>query len=294
MPEDKGIRGDLGHIARRQLGLARRVAGEVALWGVDRGRAKQSLEDLATSARSVVDQMGGSSEESHGGSPLWAIRSDRRRLEVLEIGLEETRRAAKSFGGTVNDLFVTGSVMAAAAYHARRDIDVSRFNLSFILSTRSDHAAGGNSFAPVPFSVDATVRSAADTFVEVQEELGKHREQAERASSELMELTAGVFSSLPAALLSRVGRARARRLDFATSNLRAAPFTLYIAGAEITHMYPVGPLVGTAWNLTAMSYNGTLYLGLYLDPEAVDSPAELRDDLVAAYRELLAAAPSDT
>ncbi len=138
------------------------------------------------------------------------------------------------------------------------------------------------------------MRSAADTFVEVQEELGKHREQAERASSELMELTAGVFSSLPAALLSRVGRARARRLDFATSNLRAAPFTLYIAGAEITHMYPVGPLVGTAWNLTAMSYNGTLYLGLYLDPEAVDSPAELRDDLVAAYRELLAAAPSDT
>lgn len=285
--EDHGVVDDVGHILRRQLGLARRVAGEVALWGADPGRVRKAAGDLGSSARAVVSQFGGDGEESQGGSALWQTRSDRRRLEVHDLSLEAVKQAARARGGTVNDLFVTGAVMAAAAFHARRDVAVDRFNLSFILSTRSDHAAGGNSFAPIPISVDARVRPAAETFAEVQQQLASARERAERGSSELMELAAGVMSALPESLVSRAGRARAAKLDFATSNLRAAPFTLYVAGAEITRMYPIGPLVGTAWNLTALSYDGLLYLGLFVDPTAVDDPAELRDDLAEAYRELL-------
>ena len=278
---------DLGHVLRRQLGLARRVVGEVALWGAGPGRVRKAAGNLGSSAKAVVSQMGADTEESHGGSALWQTRSDRRRLEVHDLSLEQVKEAARARGGTVNDLFVAGAVMAAAAYHARRDVEVDRFNLSFILSTRSDHAAGGNSFAPVPISIDARLRSAAETFADVREHLAESREQAERGSSELMELAAGVMSALPTSVVSRAGRARAARLDFATSNLRAAPFTLYVAGAEITQMYPVGPLVGTAFNLTALSYDGILYLGLFVDPTAVHAPAELRDDLAAAYRELL-------
>ena len=188
------------------------------------------------------------------------------------------------------DIFVTAAVMASAAFNERRGAEVERFNHSFILSTRNDHAAGGNSFAPFPVTVDARLRPAAETFTEVKRLLAATREDAQRGSGELMELAAGFASNLPSSMLSRAGRARAAKLDFATSNLRAAPFTLYVAGAEITHMYPVGPLVGTAWNLTAMSYNGQLYFGLFVDPEAVDDTGELRDDLAAAYRELLESA----
>ena len=285
--EGQGVVDDVGHIVRRQLGLARRVAGEVALWGADPGRARKAAGDLGSSARAVVSQFGGDGDESRGGSALWRTRSDRRRLEVHDLPLDEVKEAARARGGTVNDLFVTGAVMAAAAYHARRDVAVDRFNLSFILSTRSDHAAGGNSFAPVPITVGAQVRPAAETFAEVQQQLASARQRAERGSSELMELAAGVMSTLPSSLVSRAGRARAAKLDFATSNLRAAPFTLYVAGAEITRMYPIGPLVGTAWNLTALSYDGVLYLGVFIDPTAVDAPAELRDDLAHAYRDLL-------
>ena len=63
----------------------------------------------------------------------------------------------------------------------------------------------------------------------------------------------------------RVARQQAETVDFTTSNLRAAPFDLYIAGARIEGTYPVGPLAGTAFNLTMMSYHGMLNLGLHVD-----------------------------
>ena len=53
--------------------------------------------------------------------------------------------------------------------------------------------------------------------------------------------------------------------------------------------YPFGPLAGTAFNLTTMSYAGALGMGLFVDPVAVDDPAGLRDHVEAAYEELIAA-----
>ena len=75
-------------------------------------------------------------------------------------------------------------------------------------------------------------------------------------------------------------------MDFATSNLRGAKVQYFISGAAVTGNHPFGPLAGTAFNLTTMSYNGRLDMGLFVDPVAVEDPGELRDDLEAAYDEL--------
>ncbi len=74
--------------------------------------------------------------------------------------------------------------------------------------------------------------------------------------------------------------------DFATSNVRAAPFDLYIAGGRIEGNYPLGPLTGTAFNLTMMSYRGMLNMGVHIDLGAVDDPALLRTCLEEAFAEL--------
>jgi hypothetical protein len=50
--------------------------------------------------------------------------------------------------------------------------------------------------------------------------------------------------------------------------------------------YPIGPLGGVAFNLTLLSYNGSLDMGLHLDPAAVAEPDLLRrciDDAVTAF-----------
>ena len=100
---------------------------------------------------------------------------------------------------------------------------------------------------------------------------------------------AGVANLLPTSALVRIARQQAETVDFATSNLRAAPFELYIAGARIDATYPIGPLAGTGFNLTLMSYAGTLNVGLHADTGMVTDTELLRDLIAEGFAELIAA-----
>ena len=259
------------------------------MWGAEPGRAKTALSKLGGLAKLASGSMtGGFSPGS--GSPLWSDRSRHRHLEAFDVSLGDMKRASAVLGGSINDLFVAGSVVAAARYHAERKTPVSAFNLSFIISTRQDDAAGGNSFAPVPFSISGREMSIEETFELVRDTLALKREALGSSSEDLMDLVSGVVTMMPDSMVSKAGRVRSARQDWATSNLRGAPIPIFVAGGEITHMYPVGPLAGTAFNLTAMSYTGDLHFGLHVDPTAVDDPASLRGHLVAAYADLIAVA----
>ena len=48
---------------------------------------------------------------------------------------------------------------------------------------------------------------------------------------------------------------------------------VYIAGAQLLENYPIGPLGGVAFNLTLLSYLGSLDMGLNIDAAAVTEPA---------------------
>ncbi|MEM7143115.1 MAG: wax ester/triacylglycerol synthase domain-containing protein [Actinomycetota bacterium] len=74
------LRRSLGHVARRQAGLARRALGEVATWTGDPLLARDFAEDVSGQVKAVLDQLDGD-EESRPGSPLFTDRSRGRRLE---------------------------------------------------------------------------------------------------------------------------------------------------------------------------------------------------------------------
>ena len=99
---------------------------------------------------------------------------------------------------------------------------------------------------------------------------------------------AGLLSPLPNQLLARFARQQVGTVDFTTSNVRGAPFELYIAGARIDGNFPIGPMAGTAFNLTTLSFAGNLDMGCVMDRAAVEDPALLKTCLVASFEELLA------
>ncbi len=78
-------------------------------------------------------------------------------------------------------------------------------------------------------------------------------------------------------------------MDFATSNMRGAPVPTYVSGARILWTGTLGPVAGTAFNLTAMSYDDSFDIGLHVDPVAVDDGDDLRRCIEAGFQELLAA-----
>jgi diacylglycerol O-acyltransferase / wax synthase len=61
---------------------------------------------------------------------------------------------------------------------------------------------------------------------------------------------------------------------------------MYLAGAEIVANHPVGPLAGVAFNLTLLSYNHSLDMGVNIDAAAVGEPELLRTLLERAFKEL--------
>ena len=100
---------------------------------------------------------------------------------------------------------------------------------------------------------------------------------------------AGIAKLLPTSVVTRVARGQAAKMDFATSNLRAAPFPMYISGSQLLENVVMGPVAGTAFNLTVVSYNGSLDMGIFIDPAAVEDPTGLRRHLEDAYHQLLEA-----
>jgi len=276
----------IAHVWRRQAGIARRVLGEVALWPADPLRVRDAAEGVVGGVRSTVDQVRGGGDVA-GGSPLWKGRSRRRHLEGLRIDLEQAKAAGKMLGGSVNDFFVTGAVMGALAYHAKRKAEVEALNISFVVSTRTDKAAGGNSFTPTRVQIPGKAMPADERFAVVRDLITAKRAGVRGAGA--MSNLAGVANLLPTSVVTRVARSQAAKMDFATSNLRAAPFPMFISGAEVLENVTMGPVAGTAFNLTAISYNGSLDMGVFIDPAAVEDPEGLRQSLEQAYQHLLEA-----
>ncbi len=277
----------LGHLWRRQAGIAQRTIGELAIWSADPTRAQDALEDLADNAGSVLKQLNPSEEGTAGGSPLWTNRSRRRHLESLHVPLDAVKAAGKAMDASVNDMFVTGAVNGAVAYHQRRATPVDALNISFVVSTRSDKAIGGNSFSPTPVQVPGGDLAPEERLHAIRDSMAAKRASVSGAGA--LSGMAGIANLLPTAVVTRVARSQAAKMDFATSNLRAAPFTTYMSGAKVLETTTMGPVAGTAFNVTTISYDGNLHIGFFIDPNAVDDPADLRDCMAEAYAELLAA-----
>ena len=147
--------------------------------------------------------------------------------------------------------------------------------------------ACGNSFTPTKIQVAGGAMEVADRFAAVQHAMARRR--GEVIGAGLLGLVAGVANLAPTSLATGVARSQAARVDFATSNVRAADFELYMSGARVLAPYPIGPVAGTAWNLTLMSYNGSLCMGLHVDPVAVAEPDLLQQCLDHSFGELLTA-----
>jgi hypothetical protein len=254
---------------------------------VDTVRNPAQLASLGVSsvetARSVARQLT-VTDQHH--SPLWSEPSLSRRIEVFDVPFDEVHRAAKSLGGSINDLFVAASAAGAGRYHRELDSEVDELRMAMPVSTRRGGTAGGNSFVPTRVLVPSGDLDPVTRFELVHDALT--RTKTERAIG-LVSGLAGVVNLLPTSVVVRVARQQAETVDFTTSNLRAASFELYIAGGRIEATYPIGPLAGTAFNLTMMSYCGMLNLGLHLDSGRITRPELLRDAILESFAELIAA-----
>jgi WS/DGAT/MGAT family acyltransferase len=78
--------------------------------------------------------------------------------------------------------------------------------------------------------------------------------------------------------------------NLVVSNVPGPQMPLYLLGSEVKAMYPLGPIFhGSGLNITVMSLNGKLDVGLIACPELVPDLWELADDFAVGMEELLLA-----
>jgi WS/DGAT/MGAT family acyltransferase len=275
------------HVWRRQLGRVRRTTKEVLGWSTNPGRPLRLGSSLAGSAGRVAGQL--RAQSGSAGSPLWRHRSRRRTFELIRLPLDEVKSAGKALGGTVNDMFVAGAALGAIAYHEHREAPIETLNVTFVVSTRrdADASSGGNAFAPTPVQIPAVPMAVEELFTVIRERMAGRRR--ETTGGGMLGSVAGVANLLPTSIVTGLARAQTATIDFATSNMRASPVPVYTAGAKLLYTGVLGPVAGTAFNLTTVSYAGSLDIGIHIDPVAVDDPGELRRCIEEGYEALLTA-----
>ncbi|OBF21365.1 diacylglycerol O-acyltransferase [Mycobacterium kubicae] len=79
--------------------------------------------------------------------------------------------------------------------------------------------------------------------------------------------------------------------NLVVSNVPGPQVPLYLLGCEVKAMYPLGPIFhGSGLNITVMSLNGRLNVGLISCPDLLPDLWEMADEFTVGMEELLAAA----
>lgn len=260
---------------RLPLGVAKQVRELLADPTAIPGAGTAAVDTM----RGIVTQL---ADVERARSPLWTQRSLRRRVEVARAPFRATRDAARRLGGTLNTAFITAAADAAGRYHDELGAPVETLRASMAVSTRTDDSAA-NAFSLARLSVPTAAMPIADRFRLIHEATAVAGEQARGAS---LATLAAVTSTLPTSLVTRLARQQAQTIDFATSNVKGSPVPVFIAGARLLENYPIGPLAGVAFNLTLLSYDGRLDMGVNIDVAAVAEPERLATLLGQSLRAL--------
>jgi hypothetical protein len=261
---------------RIPLGVARQVRDLLA----DPASLPNAGTAAANTLRGIVSQL---ADTDKARSPLWTARSLRRQIEVTRAPFRETKDAAARLGGTINTAFMTAAADAASRYHIEMGSPTETLRASMAVSTRTE-SSGGNAFSVIRMLVPTAKMPIAERFAAIHEATAVAKDQSKSAG---LDTLAAVASTLPTSVVTRLARQQTQTVDFATSNVRGAPMAMYVAGAQLLENYAVGPLAGVAFNVTMLSYLGSLDMGINIDAAAVEDPALLKRCLERSLAALL-------
>jgi WS/DGAT/MGAT family acyltransferase len=277
------IAASLVSIARQPARMARAV--------VHLGR---SLVRLGTRLRN---------ENVHAGVPFTAPRlqwnvmiTPHRQVAFATLPLDDVKTVKNAFGATVNDVVLAVLSGALRRYFIERGELPDRPLVAVIpTSVRSqDEKQLGNRVSAM-FTVLATERDdPLERLSEVQETMTGakqvHADIGGNTLEEWAELAAPAVLARGARLYGQLRLADRHRPihNLVVSNVPGPQFPLYIGGARLVDMYPMGPVFdGAGLNVTAMSYRDQVDVGFMACRETVPDLWRLAAEIPEALAELV-------
>lgn len=271
------------HEGRRQFDMARRAT----LAGVDTARA--ALADPSASVTAGSELASSISRilrpVTTPLSPIMRGRSLSNHLEVLSMPLDLAKAAGRRVGGSINDTFVTGVVRAMRRYHEHHGVVPDELRMGMPINIRGQNAhTAGNAFVPARLEVPLAPDDPMALMEAIRARVLAARDEP---ANQLVEPVSNLLNRLPTSMLTQVFGAILKGQDFQASNVPGSPIPLYLVGVPVRAIHPFGPLAGAGVNVTLLSYQNELNIGVNIDPAAVPDVDVFLEHLRDSYDELL-------
>ena len=221
-------------------------------------------------------------------SPIMTGRSFRRHVEIIDLDLATLKRAAKAWGGTVNDIFVASVVRGLTHYHEQHGVAVSGFRALMPVNVRdAADSEGGNHFVPARFVIPVH-RDIADCVPEVRRNAEQWKHAPGLAMSDV--LAAGL-SALPAAVARGLWGSMLMGDDFCITNIPGPPFQAFLSGVAVKSIYAVSPPSGAALSVSLVSTAERACVTITADVAAVPDSPKLAACIEDGFAEISFARP---
>jgi diacylglycerol O-acyltransferase len=270
-----------------------------------------------------VDNPSPPKTHSRGGPPPTNPRnllnrltaSPKRSLAVATLSMAEVKRAKDRFGVTLNDVVLSITSAAVADYlRDRGELPDEPLRIAGPVNVRDEaaEAASGNHFAFMMVSIpdihDPVERLRAVSALTMKSKparagSGATTARTGRKPSGTVSQVMGLIDVLPSSAWLALGQlvnspaveAVPPIANFVVSNIPGPKDKLYIAGAEITHMYGrtmVGAGIGLF--IHCLSYGGSLDFGFTALADLIPDPNTIVEGVHRHLSELLSAPAPDS
>jgi diacylglycerol O-acyltransferase / wax synthase len=261
------------------------VPGEVARWrdvlGSLPGHADSVVRTVSRTVR-VARGLGGRNRDPAEPAPPFPFDAPRtsinraisphRRVSFAVLPLADVRRIREVLGGTANDVVLAVTSGAMRTFFSERGEQPGSSLVGMVpVSVRgaADDGTLGNRVTAMLVSLATAIEDPVERLEHIEEESRTAKERNRVVGSEVFSGWVQALFPVVATRLTRlVTNLRlfdhvAPVFNLIVSNVPGPDFPLYLAGARMEAMYPLGPIVeGVGVNVTVFSYLDALYVGV--------------------------------
>ncbi|HEY4927508.1 MAG TPA: wax ester/triacylglycerol synthase family O-acyltransferase [Acidimicrobiales bacterium] len=198
--------------------------------------------------------------------------SSHRRVAFADLSLTDVRKVAGAFGSTANDVVLAVTAAGLRELFARREEepDISLIALVPVsVRTQAEEGALGNRVSGLLVSLATGVADPVARLRHIRDGMRVAKDQHRVMGPEVFASWAEAAFPAVATRLSRlVSNLRlfdhvAPPFNLIVSNVPGPEFPLYLAGAKLVSMHPLGPIMeGVGLNVTVFSYLDTVHVGV--------------------------------